>query len=103
MRYGEISVLCLRGMPAITSRFNHTVPCAVKRAEIIDGIMAESILPSGNQKRFADISAQLWTCCQSRCQLAISEGYSTYGNGGEGNRTPVLVAIHAAIYMFIRR
>jgi len=25
-----------------------------------------------------------------------------FGAGGEGNRTPVLVAIHANIYMFIR-
>ena len=60
-------------------------------------------LLSRKSKTICDIGAQPWTRCQSRCQLAIPEEYFTYEDGGEGNRTPVLVAIRANIYTFIRR
>ncbi len=54
-------------------------------AEIAD-VMLPDQLPSGNQKRFwRDIGVQLWMCCQSRCQLAFSDGCFTYESGGEGS------------------
>jgi hypothetical protein len=31
-----------------------------------------------------DIDVQLWMCCQSHCQLAISDECFTYESGGEG-------------------
>src|SRR6516162_251942 len=43
------------------------------------------------------------TCCRSRCHRQNLQTYFTYENGGEGNRTPVLVAFDANIYMFSRR
>jgi len=86
-------------LPSVSNGAQHKGHSRLKARE---GLLKQAAYTS-RDCCFHDVGAQLWTRCQSRCQLALSESYFTYEDGGEGNRTPVLVAIHANIYMFIRR
>src|SRR2546422_11323789 len=92
------------GPPALDgrSRFRSACGCDWDRETKDKASADRRVERIGRPAHFRPVFANHVASAVARTHYQQLQTAQNQGTGGEGNRTPVLVAIHANIYMFIR-